>query len=523
MPEHLSVVMPVYNERYLVAESVCRVLAVESPLISCLDLIIVDDGSTDGTRDVLRRLAAQYPDRITYIEHERNGGKGAAVCTGLAHARGSVTVIQDADLEYHPQDLPRLIVPFIESGADAVFGSRFLTSEYRRALYYRHRLGNYLLTAISNLLTDIDLTDMETCYKAVRTELLQSIPIRSRDFRIEVELTFKLAKRGARIFEVPISYAGRTYDEGKKIGFKDALRALGAMAHWWLVDDMYKPDAYGSNALVSLLALPRVNRWIGDMLRPYVGANVLEIGAGIGNLSATLLPRDRYTVSDINPLCLRYLRNFAEGKPYMDVRRVDLACEEDFRPLARQYDTIIVINLLQQMADDRQALRNVRAALAPGGRAIVLVPQNPRLAGSLDRALGHQRRYTRASLRAALESEGFVAEHICDFNRATTPAWWLNGRVLKQRTFNKLQLKIVNSMTWLCRRLERLLPWQGVSLIAVARRPDESAGVSPMPETPAATMVSPSARDAAGRDFQAKEEELEAAASPARSACARFS
>jgi glycosyltransferase involved in cell wall biosynthesis len=470
MPEHLSVVMPVYNERYLVAESVRRVLAVESPLISRLDLIIVDDGSTDGTRDILRPLAAEHPERITYVEHEKNAGKGAAVRTGIAHARGSVTVIQDADLEYNPADLPRLMVPFVRYGADAVFGSRFLTSEYRRALYYRHRLGNHLLTGLSNLLTDIDLTDMETCYKAVRTELLQSIPIRSRDFRLEVELTFKLAKRGARIFEVPISYAGRTYEEGKKIGFKDGLRALGAMCRWWLVDDLYKPDAYSSDILVDLLAVPNFSRWLGDALRPYVGARVLELGAGIGNLSTKLLPRDRYTVSDVSPHCLHYLQNLAEGKPYMDTRRIDLACEEDFRAVAGQYDTVVLVNLLEHMVDEGAALRHVHTALAPGGRAIVLVPQDPRLYGSLDAALGHQRRYTRQELRAALEAEGFAVERLLDFNRVTRPAWWVNAKLLERRHFSKVQLKIVNSLTWLFRRLEKVLPWQGVSLVAVARR-----------------------------------------------------
>ena len=475
MPEHLSVVMPVYNERYLVGECVRRVLAVQSPHISRLDLIIVDDGSTDGTREILRRLAAQNPERITYIEHERNGGKGAAVCTGLTHAHGSVTVIQDADLEYNPNDLPKLMVPFVEGGADVVFGSRFATAEYRRALYYRHTLGNKLLTALSNLLTDLNLTDMETCYKAVRTELLQSIPIRSRDYRMEVELTFKLAKRGARIFEVPISYAGRTYEEGKKIGFKDAIRALGAMLHWAIIDDLYKPDEYGSNILMNLLAVPHFHRWMSDMLRPFVGARVLEIGAGIGNLSARLLPRDRYTVSDVNPHYLRYLRNFTEGKPYMDVCRVDLASTTDFASLAGEYDTVLCVNVLEHVDDERGALRNMHTALQPGGRIVLLVPRGPELYGSLDDVLGHQRRYTPDGLRAILAAEGFVVEQILDFNRVTTPGWWFNGQVLKRRHFSKLQLKIVNSMTWLFRRLERLLPWQGVSLIAVARRPDEAA------------------------------------------------
>ena len=334
MPEHLSVVMPVYNERYLVAESIRRLLAVESPLISRLDLIVVDDGSTDGTRDILRTLAAEHADRITYIEHEQNRGKGAAVNTGIARAEGSVTVIHDADLEYDSQDLPKLMMPFIHDAADAVFGSRFLAGSYRRVLYYRHSIGNRVLTGICNVLTDLNFSDMETCYKAVRTRLLQSIPIRSPDFRLEPELTFKLAKRGARIFEVPISYAGRTYEEGKKIGFRDAVLALGAMLHWWLIDDIYTPDEYGSNILVGMSAVPNFNRWMGDTVRPHVGARVLEVGAGIGNLTRTLVPRDYYTVSDVNPHYLDYLRNFAEGKPYMDVRRVDLTCRDDFAPLA---------------------------------------------------------------------------------------------------------------------------------------------------------------------------------------------
>jgi glycosyltransferase involved in cell wall biosynthesis len=474
MAEHLSVVMPVYNERYLVAECVRRVLNVDSPLIRQLDLIVVDDGSTDGTRDVLRALASEHADRITYIEHEHNSGKGAAVRTGIAHARGSVTVIQDADLEYDPRDLPRLILPFVQGGADAVFGSRFLTSEYRRALYYRHRLGNHLLTAISNLLTDIDLTDMETCYKAVRTELLRSIPIRSNDFRLEVELTFKLAKRTARIFEVPISYAGRTYEEGKKIGFKDAVRALGAMFHWWLVDDIYKPDEYSSNILIGMAGAPHFNRWLGDMVRPFAGARVLELGAGIGNLTRTLLPRDAYTVSDVNPHYLAYLRNFAEAKPYIDVRRIDLTSGDDFAPLKGRYDTVICLNVLEHVPDGAAVLRHACSALEPGGRAIILVSQDPQLYCGLDEVLGHVRRYTRAQLRAAIEAAGLEVERMLDFNRATRPAWWLNGHLLRRRRFSKIQLKAVNIFAWLMRLLDHVLPWPGASLIAVARRPVES-------------------------------------------------
>ncbi|HEV8112824.1 MAG TPA: glycosyltransferase [Planctomycetota bacterium] len=468
---HLSVVMPVYNERYLVAESIARVLAVESPRISRLDLIVVDDGSTDGTRDILRAVAARHPDRITYVEHPENRGKGGAVATGIALARGEVTVIQDADLEYNPRDLPRLMVPFENDEADAVYGSRFLSGDYRRVLYYRHSIGNKVLTTVCNVLTDLNLSDMETCYKAVRTPLLQSIPIRSRDFRVEPELTFKLKKRGARMYEVPISYAGRTYEEGKKIGVLDGLRALGAMFHWWLIDDIYKPDEYGSNILVSLADVPKFNRWMADALRPHLGASVLELGAGIGNMTRTLCPRDRYTASDINPHYLDYLRRTFQTRPYLDVAKVDAADPRDFAALAGKYDTIVCLNVLEHVKSESTALANMRGALVPGGRAVVLVPQGPGAFGTLDEVLGHERRYTRESLAEAFRANGFELETMFDFNRTTLPAWWFNGRILRRRHFGKLQLKLLNMSVWLVRRLDGWLPWPGTSLIAIARRP----------------------------------------------------
>jgi 2-polyprenyl-3-methyl-5-hydroxy-6-metoxy-1,4-benzoquinol methylase len=466
---HLSVVMPVYNERHLVAESIARVLAVETPLISRLDLIVVDDGSTDGTRAILRALADKHRDRITYLEHESNRGKGAAVRTGIARARGSVTVIQDADLEYHPNEFERLMLPFVREDADAVYGSRFLTREYRRVLYYRHALGNQLITTLCNLLSDLNLTDMETCYKAVRTRLLVSIPLRSDDFRIEPELTLKLARRGARIFEVPINYAGRTYEEGKKIGLRDAFLAVVAMLRFSFSSDVYASDREGATALVALSSVSRFNRWMADAIRPWLGDRVLEIGAGIGSLTRSLLPRDRYTVSEVNPDYLEYLRGFARGKPYMEVAHVDLADSDDFYDHLGAYDTVLCLNVLEHVADEDAALRNVHSALAPGGRAIVLVPQGPRLYGALDEAVGHYRRYTRATLRGALERAGFAVEEICDFNRASAPAWWINGVLLRRRRFSRVQLALVDRGTWLLRRLDRVLPWAGVSLIAVAR------------------------------------------------------
>jgi 2-polyprenyl-3-methyl-5-hydroxy-6-metoxy-1,4-benzoquinol methylase len=244
------------------------------------------------------------------------------------------------------------------------------------------------------------------------------------------------------------------------------------MLHWWLIDDLYNADEYGSNILVHMSGVPKFNRWMADVIRPYIGARVLEVGAGLGSLTQSLLPRDRYTVSDVNPYYLDYLRNFATGKPYMAVERVDLSNAGDFESLKGRYDTVICLNVLEHLADEAGALANLRATLEPGGRAVILVPQDPALYGTLDEVLGHERRYTRQSFEEALKGANFEVEKIFDFNRVTTPAWRFNGQVLKRKHFSKLQLKIVNTMTWLFRRVDDLLPWEGASLSAVARKTD---------------------------------------------------
>ena len=215
----LSVLMPVYNERYLVESSLRRLLALKDDIIHSMEVIIVDDRSTDGSWDILQRVA-QEDERVVLLRHERNMGKGAALRTALARATGDITIVHDADLEYNPADIPSLLRPFATEAADAVFGSRYLSSDYRRALMFRHTLNNKMLTFVANIFTDLNLSDIETCYKAIRTPLFQSIPLRNNDFRFEIEIAFKLAKRRARIFEAPISYLARSYQEGKKLAEK---------------------------------------------------------------------------------------------------------------------------------------------------------------------------------------------------------------------------------------------------------------------------------------------------------------
>jgi len=216
----LTVVMPVYNEVEHIEKIVQAVLAVKVDK----ELVIVDDCSKDGTRDKLAAIAKLPGVRVLY--HDVNQGKGAALRTGFAAATGDLVLVQDADLEYDPQEYPTLLAPILSGKADVVFGSRFVGGDSHRVLYFWHSLGNRFLTLFSNMMTNLNLTDMETCYKVFRRDLLQKITIRENRFGFEPEITAKVAKLKCRIYEVGISYAGRTYEEGKKIGWKDGIRAL---------------------------------------------------------------------------------------------------------------------------------------------------------------------------------------------------------------------------------------------------------------------------------------------------------
>ncbi|MEO8594965.1 MAG: bifunctional glycosyltransferase/class I SAM-dependent methyltransferase [Candidatus Solibacter sp.] len=466
----LSILVPVYNEEEFVGTSIQRALDATLPDGLTSEVVVVDDASDDGTPQILAELAARFPDRIRLFRHAVNQGKGAAIRTAIQKAQGEFAIIQDADLEYDPAEYPKVLGPLLANNADVVYGSRFLISGERRVIYYWHSLANHLLTTACNMAADINLTDMETCYKAFRLSLARSIPLRSNRFGIEPELTIKFAKRLASIYEVPISYYGRTYDEGKKIGAKDAVSALWVILRCALTRDIYLDG--GARILDSLAGTRRFNRWMADTVRPYLGPTVLELGSGIGNMTQHLRRRRRsYVASDIDEEHLARLRVRFHGRPNLEIRKCDLCDPEDFAPLAGRFDSVVCLNVVEHVEHDLTALRNIFSALKPGGSAVILVPQDQKAFGTLDEVLGHYRRYSEAQLKSLMQQAGFEIETMLHFNRVTRPGWRFNGQILKRRTFSRFQLRIFDSLVPLWRRIDRFFPWPAVSVIAVGRVP----------------------------------------------------
>jgi glycosyltransferase involved in cell wall biosynthesis len=465
----ISILIPLYNEEEFVATLLARVIAAPLPEGCDREIIVADDGSTDASVEEVQAVAENYPGMIRLLRTDRNQGKSSALRRAIAEARGEFSIIQDADLEYNPNEYLKLLGPLLDGRADAVFGSRFMTSGERRVLYFWHSLANHLLTGMCNVFADLNLTDMETCYKAFRTPLLQSIPIRSQRFGFEPEITIKLAKRQARIYETPISYSGRTYDEGKKIGLKDAFEAFWVILKTSLSRDIYV--AKDKDILDAFAGAPNFNRWMADTIRPYVGKRVLEIGAGMGNLTRQLLPgRKRYVATDIDHDHLDRLSNRLSHRPNLEIAELNAAYPENHEPFQGQMDTVICLNVLEHIEDDLGALQNIRSMLEDGGRAVILVPSGQSIYNSLDEELGHFRRYSEEQLRERMTAAGFEVETVLRFNRASRPGWWLNGTVLKRRTISRMQLKNFDRLVWILRRVDAHLPWPQTSVIGIGRR-----------------------------------------------------
>lgn len=463
----LSVLMPVYNESRTLVTIVDRVLQASIDLD--IELVIVDDGSTDGSREILETLA-QTDERIRLVFHETNQGKAAAIRTAIATMTGDLALVQDADLEYSPADYPAMLRPVLDGIADAVFGSRFLSGTHRRVMYFWHTLMNKGLTFLVNILNDVNLTDMETGFKLVRSDVLRQLPLSAEGFAFEPELTTKLVQWGVRIYEVPISYAGRTYAEGKKIGWRDGLKALWAIFYYRFFSRRFTTHE-GFYILQSIRHAKGFNRWLLSQFEQFVGKRILEGGCGIGNLTEFFLDRERLVALDNDPFYVETIGTRYGHLANMRVHDMSLTELDTDRLRPEHLDTVICINVLEHIEQERDVLGGFFDVLAPGGHAIVLVPAHPSLYTGVDKALGHCRRYTEPYLLERMSEAGFEVVQCRGFNRFGALGWFVSGKVFGKTTITPGQMKAFEWLLPLAKLVEKTPLLPHLSLIVVGRKP----------------------------------------------------
>jgi glycosyltransferase involved in cell wall biosynthesis/ubiquinone/menaquinone biosynthesis C-methylase UbiE len=467
----LSILIPVYNEAASIQAVLERVVTASAAYFKkerlAVDLIVVDDGSEDDSCQQVMAFSRTHPAvPLRLIQHDGNFGEGCAIQTAISWAQSDLCLIQDADLGYDPADYAKLLQPLLSDQADVVLGSRFLNISQRGPLRFWQAIANRILSSIAGMSVGLKLSDVETGYKAFRTALARSIPLYSNRFGLDPELVVQFARRHARFIEVPISCHARTYEHGKKNRERDALWGIASILRARLFSPAHTDPA--ADMLVAMSRARRFNKWMADTITPFIAGEVLELGAGIGNMTVLLATAGRrYVATDSDKEHLAELHSRMAGHPNVKLGVCDFSNALDASRYCLSADTVICLNVLEHVTDDMAGLANIRACLRPGGTAIVLVPQGPRLFGTLDEVLQHERRYTRIELHEKMAATGFQMIQVIGFNRSTWPGWYLNSRLLRRRTLSRVQLHLFDLLVPLLRRMDDKLPWPPTSLIAI--------------------------------------------------------
>jgi glycosyltransferase involved in cell wall biosynthesis len=463
--ELISVIIPCYNEATTIEEVIEKVK--KQPYKK--EIIIVDDGSDDFTPEILKNIKGDNLNEIKIIRHSKNMGKGAAVRTGIKSSKGDIIIIQDADLEYDPDEYPKLLKPIFEDKADVVFGSRFL--ETRRTIYFINYIANLTFSFFINSLYGTTITDTATGFKVFRRYVLEEIgELEADDFSIEIEITSKVIQKGFRIFEVPIKYEGRTYEAGKKIGWKHGFEYLKWIIKEYLKYTRERRENEIEETIFDSLNLRKL--FFNTQIKEHMGKKVIELSSGKGKISRFLLGREILILTDPEEKNIRTLKTKFYQTKRLLIMKYDISQPPPEILLEKKLDTVLSVNTLEKIEDDESAIKNISKILVESGKAIIHSHHDPKIFGKLDIILKHKRRYSQEELEKKLKKHGLKIEEVKFFGKAIKPLWYFTNKVLEYGLPNITPyLKILSPLIYFIVMKEEKNPVKdGLGITVIARK-----------------------------------------------------